>query len=164
MDIASLIPKLQSAKHWSISHKEQPNFELPQEVMDRYKSFPGEWIEFVTNYQSATNSNETSWLLCSNDYMIQDEDAFRWNEWELLSLQAAADENDAVWKDSIQKFWDEHLPIILSVADGYEYYAIRISDGFIVNGYEPEFEDCSEIANSFMQLLEKIINDEIVLA
>lgn len=164
MDINSLVLKLQSVKSWSISHKEHPSFKLPEEIQDRYKSFPSDWVMFISNYQSVVNSNETSWFLCSSDYEMQDEDSFRWNEWELISLQAAIDDNDVAWQDSIRKFWDKHLPILLSVADGYDYYAIRISDGVIVKGSEPEFEDCSEVAKSFHDLLEKIMNNKIGLA
>lgn len=164
MDFSMLISKLQSEKNWLISYKEQPSFELPEEVHDRYKSFPGDFTQFITNYQSVTDSNETTWLLCSDDYSLQDKDAFRWNEWERLSIQAALDDKDSVWQENIRKFWDKHLPILMSVADGYEYYAIRISDGIIVRGCEPEFEDCLKVADSFAELIEKIITDEIVLA
>lgn len=164
MDIANSILKLQSTKSWSALRKEQPAFELPVEIQDRYKTFPRDWVLFISNYLSVVNSTETTWFLCSNDYALQDEDSFCWNEWELISLQAAIDNNDVAWQDSICKFWDKHLPILLSVADGYEYYAIRIFDGVIVKGCEPEFEDCSEVANNFGDLLEKIMSNEIYLA
>ena len=70
------------------------------------------------------NPDETIWLLCEGDFRQESEDSFRWNEFEIMSLQAAAEENDVEWQNDIKAFWDKHLPICLSVRDGYEYYAI----------------------------------------
>ena len=38
----------------------------------------------------------------------------------------------------------------------YEYYAIRVSDGVVVHGAEPEFEEVEEAAASFFQLLTEL--------
>jgi hypothetical protein len=38
-----------------------------------------------------------------------------------MSLDSA--EGDTEWKQEITKFWDRYLPIVLSVRDGYSYYA-----------------------------------------
>ena len=106
---------------------------------------------------------ETTWFLCLDDFERQDEDSFRWNEWELISLQAAIDDQDTEWQSSIKAFWDNHLPICLSVKGGYGYYAIRLSDGAVVHGTEPEFEETREAAPSFGQFLEMICNGALVL-
>jgi len=80
-----------------------------------------------------------------------------------MSLQIAADDDDTEWQNSIVKFWDNHLPIYLSVASGYEYYAIRMSDGFVVHGIEPEFEETTDVAPSFARFIEMICTGEYIL-
>ena len=66
---------------------------------------------------------------------------------EVLSLKCA--EGDAEWTNKITDFWNNHLPIFLSVKDGYAYYAISMKDGSIVQGTEPEFEECTPVTSSF---------------
>ena len=51
----------------------------------------------------------------------------------------------------------------LSVKDGYAYYAISMKDGSIVQGTEPEFEECTPVTSSFADFLEKIIKSELEL-
>ena len=106
-------------------------------------------------------SDERVWFLCADDYDIQGDKAWQWNEWELLGLEAAG--NDAVWSCSIQRFWDEHLPIILSLESGYAYYAISMKDDSIVYGREPEFEECRTVAGSFEDFMKKVMSKEIQL-
>ena len=97
-------------------------------------------MEFVSIVKSMIRDDERAWFLCSEDYDMQGDKAWQWNEWELLSLEAA--ENDAAWKDEIRKFWDGHLPVFLSLEGGYAYYAISIKEGSIVYGSEPELSRC----------------------
>ena len=73
-----------------------------------------------------------------------------------MSLQAAADAGDTVWQADIRRFWDAYIPVGLSVGGAYEYYAIRVSDGVVVHGAEPEFEEVEEAAASFFQLLTEL--------
>ncbi len=157
------IDEVATKKGWITEKKDTPNFDLHKSIVNRYGSFPADWTEFISNIDSLVNEAETVWFLCSKDYKEQDEGSFRWNEWELISQQAAFDNRDKQWQDSIYHFWDAHLPIVLSVGNGYEYYAIRLLDGFIVYGYEPEFEEYEEVAKSFTEFIEKIISGEIDL-
>jgi hypothetical protein len=157
------IDKLAIKKGWTIEKKSTPKFDLPESIANRYGSFPADWTEFISNIDSFINQVETVWFLCSKDYKEQDENSFRWNELELISLQAADDYGDEECQDNIRQFWDAHLPIVLSVGNDYEYFAIRLSDGFIVYGYEPEFEEYEEVAKSFIEFVEKIISREIDL-
>ena len=61
-------------------------------------------------------------------------------------------------------FWDAHLPIIMSVAEGhYSYYAISAADGAVVSGSEPEFESCEAAAASLEAFLEKISGGGVLL-
>lgn len=157
------IDEMASEKGWTIEKKSTVKFNLPESLVNRYGSFPADWTEFNSTIDSLINQAETVWFLCSKDYEKQDEGSFCWNEWELISLQAASDNKDEEWQKNIRQFWDAHLPIVLSVGNDYEYYAIRLTDGFIVYGYEPEFEECVEVAQSFTEFVEKIISDEIDL-
>lgn len=157
------INEVATKKGWTIGKKSTPKFDLPEVVVNRYGCFPADWTEFISNIDGFVNEDETVWFLCSKDYKAQDENSFRWNEWELISLQAASDDEDRKWQDNIRQFWDAHLPIVLSVDNGYEYYAIRLSDGFIIYGHEPEFEEYEEVAKSFTEFVEKIISGEIDL-
>ncbi len=57
----------------------------------------------------------------------------------------------------VTTFWDSHFPLLLSVQDGYAYFALRRSDSRVVVGYEPEFEaSAMEVAKDFRSMLEMI--------
>lgn len=136
---------------------------LPECINTRYRNPPSEWVEFINSIAECVNPSETVWFLCMNDYNRECDDGFRWNEFEHISSQAATEENDAEWQSSIVKFWDSHLPVCVSVAAGYEYYAIRMSDGVIVHGIEPEFEETKVVAPSFARFLEMVCAGECIL-
>lgn len=148
---------------WTVSGEDAAPRQIPLCVSGRYHNPPAEWVEFLNCVRSCVSPGETTWFLCLDDFERQDEDSFRWNEWELISLQAAIDDQDTEWQSSIKAFWDNHLPICLSVKGGYGYYAIRLSDGVVVHGTEPEFEETREAAPSFVQFLEMICNGALVL-
>ncbi len=141
---------------WTVVKQDLRPERLPECIASRYHTLPAEWVEFLNSISLCVNPDETAWFLCMNDFTKQDDNAFRWNEFELMSLRAAMDENDAEWQNAIVKFWDNHLPVYLSVARGYEYYAIRMSDGAVVHGAEPEFEETTFTAPSFARFAEMI--------
>ena len=65
-------------------------------------------------------------------------------------------EGDPAWEAEIRRFWDLHLPIVMSVADGrYSYHALSAADGAVVSGGEPEFEACERTAGSLREFAEK---------
>ena len=148
---------------WTISKQDIYSHNLPECVSSRYYSLPEEWVEFLNSIRVCVNPDETAWFLCMDDFSEQSDNAFSWNEFELMSLQAAIENSDTEWQSSIVKFWDNHLPICLSVAGEYEYYAIRMSDGFIVHGSEPEFEETTDVAPSFARFMEMICAGECLL-
>ena len=88
--------------------------------------------------------------------------AFKWNEFEELSLEVADDEE---WKKDIKQWWDKKVPIIMSVKDGYTFFAIDLENnsGEIVRGEEPEFEEVEVVANSFFEFLDMVIKGELIL-
>lgn len=146
---------------WNVEMKEKLSCDLPETVKIRYEHIPEMWFEFITTVQSIVSSDETTWFLCEDDYDLQKDKAFQWNEWELISLESI--ENDAEWENAIKEFWNMHLPIILSVKDGYSYYAVSMENGSIVKGNEPEFEECEWVADSFEDFMKKIMNRELQL-
>ncbi|MCL1992746.1 MAG: SMI1/KNR4 family protein [Spirochaetes bacterium] len=145
---------------WNITLKDSQTENLPQEILGRY-NIPGEYKTFVQNIEVCTNAAENVWFLCIEEYLPKSEDSFRWNEFELISLGAADDDSELI--NDVKNYWDKHLPIIMSVKNGYEYYAINIESKEIVYGYEPEFEENETVGNNFEEFLEKIIRQEIKL-
>lgn len=148
-------------QNWTVEVNKEPKFDLPRPVKRRYASYPESWVEFVSAVKSMVRGDEKAWFLCAEDYNMQGDRAWQWNEWELISLKCA--EDDLIWKDEITKFWDKHLPIFLSLESGYAYYAISVKDGSIVYGSEPEFEGCRTVADSFVDFMKKIISGEVLL-
>lgn len=130
--------------------------ELPEHIKERYK-IPQSWYEFIARIRVCQNKEYTKWFLAPWEYQNSINEGFRWNEYELESLQYC--DNDPM----ITRFWDRHLPIFRSVEGEYSYYAIDTETGNVVYGYGPEYEDASIAAQSFEEFIEKIISGEIVL-
>jgi len=143
-------------KGWTIRRRYREICDFPECIKKRYSNIPIEYIDFLCHIDTCINSDETIWFLGIDDFQKQDEDAFRWNEFEMISLQSAIDDNDIKWQNEIKCFWDNHLPICISIDGEYEYYAIRMNDGVVVHGIEPEFEETTEIAISFKRFIEML--------
>lgn len=110
-------------------------------------------IRWVSSFALLSNSDETVWFLSRHDYSTGAEGAFAWNEWEQLSIEAATTDAET---EAVSRFWKRHLPILLSVRNGYEYLAVR-DDGAVVHGAEPEFEEADVVFSQFEDLLRHII-------
>lgn len=132
---------------------------LPQEILERYNNIPKSWLTFIKGYGSILNEEENIWFLTAENYCPKSEDEWRYNEFELISHEAADEDEELI--SEVKQFWDNHFPIIISVADGYQYYAIELDSGKIVCGYEPEFEEAETLAENFDEFLEMIINNEV---
>lgn len=145
---------------WKVQKAVQPG-KLPQQVLDRYETLPGEYIEFFAEFDVLSDSQDTCWFLCHGDYEAPERVAFPPDAWERLSLEAAG--SDEEWAGEIKAFWDVHLPFLFRVKDGYEYYAIDMVDGVIVNGCGPEFEEVKVVAPTFEKFLQKVMNWKIEL-
>lgn len=156
-DVVKSFEKWAVENSWNKEPANEPKA-LPQTVIDRYKNIPADWVNFISCYHSILNNEENMWFLTSDNFI---EGTWRYNEFEIMSLEAA--EDDEEWTESIKLFWDNNLPVIMSVGGDYQYYAIEISSGKIVQGCEPEFEEVEYVADSFAQFLEKIISGEIQL-
>jgi hypothetical protein len=148
---------------WAIEERHAQQFQLPPEVSARHPQLPTTLLHFLGNLVSCVNPEETAWFLCEADFYNTDESAFRWNEWELISLEAAGD--DSTLKSEILSFWDHHFPFMLSVTNGYSYYAIDTSPahfGRVVMGLEPAFEEVDVVAESFEQFLAQLTAETIL--
>ncbi len=146
---------------WNTKWNEKQGKCLPEAITNRYGNISDEWMEFIHNISCMISPDETTWFLCAEDFAREGEAAFRWNEWECISLESA--DGDTEWQNEIKDFWNYHLPIVMSVKDGYSYYAIAIKDGAVVYGTEPEFEECEIVAGSFVDFMEKIVKGELRL-
>jgi hypothetical protein len=65
---------------------------LPPEVSARHPKLPAAFIKFLGGVASCENDNQTAWFLCEADYAGTSGAAFRWDEWERMSLEAAGDD------------------------------------------------------------------------
>ncbi len=127
--------------------------QLPRELTSRYPWIPDDYREVA---DVAISPDDRAWMLTVPDFRGTGKSAYAWNEWELLSLKSAGEDDDLDWMSRIRSFWDNHLPIMLSVKTGYAYFAIRRSDLQIVCGEEPEFEETFDLAASFFDLVTMI--------
>jgi len=117
------------------------------------RTAPETMIRWVSSFSKMSSSDDTVWFLSRDDYSARTDSAFAWNELEQMSIQAATTDDEAI---AVSRFWQRHLPILLSVRHGYEYLAVR-DDGAVVHGTEPEFEDAVVVFSHFDDLLRYII-------
>ena len=139
---------------WNVMSNDEKT-DLPDAIKRRY-DIPAQWYSFICSFQVCEDQSATKWFLTPKDY-FQQEDGFQWNEFELQSLEYTDNES------SVISYWDKHLPIFMSVDGEYSYYAINTENGNVVNGYEPEFEGSSVVADDFEAFIGKIVSGEIVL-
>ena len=132
--------------------------EMPEEVITRYKSVPKQWAEFIINFDSIMNKTDDMWFLTYDSFL---DGVWSYNEFENMSLEAT--DGDEKWSSKIKEFWDHTFPIIMSIGGDYQYYAINIDSGEVVQGWEPEFEESFVVAGSFVEFIEKITTGEIIL-
>ncbi len=147
---------------WRITKNENRGDISSNEILKKYSNLPAEFVELIEKYSCISSADDTTWFLCLNDYDSESDVAFTWNEFEKMSLEAA--EGDAGWQKEIEEWWQDKLPILMSVGSGYSYYAIDIvNGGKIINGYEPEFEETDVVAENFDDFMDKVINGKIGL-
>lgn len=146
---------------WDIKEKNNCSFNICNEVYNRYKNIPKEYLEFLNKVEQCVSPDDTSWLLCEGEYDGTSDIEFTWNEFENISLGAAEKDNELI--DGIYQFWNKNMPILMSVNNRYSFYAINVNNKSVVYGYEPEFEEADVVANSFFDLLDLIMKNKIEL-
>ncbi len=138
---------------WTIVRREPGSIDLGTVVSQRYPHLAEDYVEFVSAFDECWSEKHQMWFLSAADFRGESDKAFKWDEWERMSLDSA--EGDADLIEQIRSFWDQHIPILHSVGSGqYEYLALRLSGenaGAVVHGFEPEFEQadivCPSIGN-----------------
>ena len=143
--------------NWNVIDKTEYSLTLEDEILSRYKEIPNEYLELLKMVKQLTSPSEKTWFICEDEYNNKSDIAFKWNEFEALSLEAAGDDDE--WKMEIISWWDNHLPIVMSVDGGYSFYAIDLCNdkGSIVKGYEPEFEEVVKVANDIEEFFNLIM-------
>lgn len=136
-------------KKWKIEYETEA-ITLPELFEKRYPKIPESYQSFLSKVKFCSNANETVWFNCISDFNGTSDSAFTWNEFEKQSLESA---DDSDLKKTIQSFWDDHIPFLISVKSGYAYLALNIQSGKIVFGEEPEYEETEEIYESFNQFI-----------
>lgn len=157
MNRAAAINQLRE-QGWTVEDQIGQAFRLPTAIAVRYPRLPDSLVEFLSGLTQCVDSSQTTWLLCQTDYEGTSVAAFRWDEWEQLSLDAARGDPNLITE--IRAFWDCHFPFLYSVHSGYAYHAICTdSDRFgqVVEGCEPLFEETSPIAESFESFLPTLL-------
>ncbi len=139
---------------WKAEKIDEP-ITFPEKAVARYGNIPKEWFEFIKHFKDITNPTEDLFFLTCNYFA----DNSSW--FEDISLEAA--DGDEEWIGEIKSFWDKTFPIIMGVGGGYHYYAIDLETNKIVEGWEPEFEYPTEVADNLNEFLEKILSGEIKL-
>lgn len=148
---------------WSVVRKSAPDLSLNDGFHSRYADIPTDYLLFLRLVESCVNPDKTAWFLTEADYNGASDTAFAWNEFEAQSLDAA--EGDSELMNEIRRFWDGHLPIMLSVKSGYAFLAIVVAGddrGRIVHGVEPEYEDATHVVDSFPALMEHLVETSLV--
>lgn len=68
-------------------------------------------------------------------------------------------DGDAAQEAEFRSFWDGHLPVMFALHSDYDYLAVRISDGAVVHGYGPAWEEPDMVARSFKALLSALATE-----
>ncbi|WP_285815477.1 SMI1/KNR4 family protein [Phocaeicola sartorii] len=135
--------------------------ELSSDFLNRYSNLPADYLEFLQRFQIIANESDNVWFNSIEDFNGESDSSFRWNEFERMSLEAFTDDADESAR--IRKFWDCHIPIVMSVKGGYQYLCIDLSTenyGKVFYGVEPEFEDSVElVCNTFEELIRSLSSD-----
>jgi hypothetical protein len=156
--------KSENSKHlWSKVPATRFEETALREVLHRYRLRPdGEVWRWITSFDRLITRDEQQWFLSHRDFTDRPPSGeFRWNEYELMSLDAAGDDDE--WKARIDGFWTQHLPLYLDVGDCYRALVARISQGSCVGIFEsiePEFEEVTPFAASIDEMLLLILGQE----
>ena len=89
--------------------------ELSSDLQNRYSELPADYQEFLQRFQTITNESDNVWFNSIEDFNGESDSGFRWNEFEMMGLEALQDDEESC--DMIRQFWDNHIPILMSVKD-----------------------------------------------
>lgn len=136
---------------------------LSPAFFQRYPKIPADYLNFLQSFYKLETADETSWFNSVHDFNSSNSSSeFAWNEFELQSLEALS--GDAQSLTIIRDFWDAHLPVVLSVKQGYAYFAIGVADhnwGQVFYGEEPEYEEAVLVADSFANWMKALMEGSL---
>ena len=141
-------------KGWTVVARPKHRFALPSDLANRYRTLPDEVLAILSGIDCCIAPDEKAWLNCQPEFDGTSDSEFKWNEFECMSLEAA--EGDKDFEREIRAFWDSHIPVYMSVRDGYSYVAVCTkgdSVGKLFEGCEPEFEVAIQIADKLTEFL-----------
>ena len=148
--------------HWKIEENDTKSDVYSNAILSAYGPLSAAFLEFLQKCKRVISGDDTRFFLCLDDYSGESDLAFKWNEFELISLEAA--EGDTEWTNDIRSWWKTKIPFYISVDGEYSFYAINTEDnGAILSGYEPEFEEADKVAEDFEDFLSKVLSGDIVL-
>ena len=87
------------AKGWTVTEAKHHAARLPIHVTERYKRIPDELLDVLSGIEECVAPDEKAWLLCQPDFEETSDSAFKWNGFELLSLEAADDDEELKARD-----------------------------------------------------------------
>ncbi|WP_405397578.1 hypothetical protein [Maribacter sp. Asnod2-G09] len=142
--------------------KSRNQFEISKKLVERYTNIPAEYLLFLKSFETIANSSDTAWFNSVQDFNEQSDNEYKWKEFEILSLEWSEDDDDELV--NVAEFWNHHIPILLSVKDGFQFLAISLANenyGEIVHGQEPVFEEVTKICNNFNELINLLANNKL---
>ncbi|WP_369939163.1 hypothetical protein [Xanthomonas medicagonis] len=142
------------AHGWSVIAREPPGSApgIPWLPPVAFERLPSDYAGFLHAYRAFGNADATAWFLMLEDYAGATDASFAWDEFEAQSLAAALDEEA---REEIRRFWRRHLPILISLKDGYSFLALDLSEpgsAPVMIGSAPEYEDVSPFCRSIEEL------------
>lgn len=142
------------ARGWTIVANENP-LDLPVHIKARYGDvLPSHYLEFVRKFELVFAPK--AWFVTSAVFAGATPVAFAWNEWERQSIEAAGE--DAKLAENVAKFWDRHIPLVMSVKDCYAHFSLNLDGGAVVRGEEPDYEDVAPCATTLDDFLRLVIS------
>ncbi|HXK33236.1 MAG TPA: hypothetical protein VNM91_04385 [Dehalococcoidia bacterium] len=154
------------SKGWTVDEiRPGDHVELPPEIRGRYPRIPEQYERFLARVRTCVNADETTWFLCAEDFhQPASDDSFTWNEFERMELDDGGPR--AADPAEVRRFWDEHMPFMLSVGGEYQYLGFRVGNdrfGSVVEGYDIDLRDPTDIAadfDEFMRLHTNALNGD----
>lgn len=151
------------SNEWNVELYETPLTDKKiKSALSRYPFVSGEYLEFLKTVKRCINKDETVWFNCIDDFLENNKNLLRWNEFE-LSFYLFSDSEEQC--NEMVDFWKNHIPILIILKDSSQidqyksknnYYALR-KDGKIIKGYGYKYDNNDNIiSNSFGDFLFKL--------
>ncbi|EME20431.1 hypothetical protein G419_11097 [Rhodococcus triatomae BKS 15-14] len=123
-------------------------------------AIPAGHIGFLRRFGALASGDDSRWFLSAFDYAGLSGSAFAWDEFRAIGLDAADTVADRV---RVEAFWAECLPILVGVRGDYEFLAISRTNGAVLHGTEPDFEDTTMIAPGLHELMDGVLRGNLLV-